>query len=265
MVNAHSKVGSHRSRSTAPASVSNLVPARSVVPDDGSPGKEDELLISIVTNSRLLSEGLPPLLADFMSVRIAGSYSGTAPADVPLGAGGHAVLIDGRMDAALTLAWIATWRRREPAPNIVVFDLGSEIEHIIACIRAGATAYTREDEGVAAIATAVRDARDGLASCSPDVAGLLFRRLAQEPPPSAAPPASLLTARELELLQLIARDHSNQEIADRLVLQLSTVKHHVHNILDKLQLRHRWDAARLATERGWIEPVPSQLPTGKSN
>ncbi|SRR5258706_582485 len=61
-----------------------------------------------------------------------------------------------------------------------------------------------------------------------------------------------LTARELEVLRYLADDYSNQQIADLLVIEVRTVKHHVHNILAKLNVGHRWDAARLALEQGWL-------------
>jgi DNA-binding NarL/FixJ family response regulator len=64
-----------------------------------------------------------------------------------------------------------------------------------------------------------------------------------------------LTQRELEVLRYVNLDYSNQQIAELLTIEIRTVKHHVHNILQKLQLRHRWDAARLAVEQGWLEPA----------
>ena len=63
---------------------------------------------------------------------------------------------------------------------------------------------------------------------------------------------SPLTPRELEVLQYINQNLSNQEIAAILVIEVRTVKHHVHNILEKLGLKNRRDAARLADQRGWL-------------
>ena len=61
-----------------------------------------------------------------------------------------------------------------------------------------------------------------------------------------------LTNTYLEVLHYVAKDYSNQEIATALAIELTTVKNHVHNILEKLRLRHRWDAAQYATEHGWL-------------
>jgi DNA-binding NarL/FixJ family response regulator len=71
-----------------------------------------------------------------------------------------------------------------------------------------------------------------------------------------------LTNRELDVLRCINQDLTNQQIAEALVIEVRTVKHHVHSILYKLKLSHRWEAGRVAAERGWLslESLPDVDP-----
>jgi two-component system, NarL family, nitrate/nitrite response regulator NarL len=127
--------------------------------------------------------------------------------------------------------------------TVVALGVPEQEEHVIACVESGVAAFvTREtslEELVAAIESAVR----GDVLCSPRVAGTLLRRvraLAAERSVGATAP---LTVRENQILDLIVEGLSNKEIASRLHIELSTAKNHVHNILSKLHVRRRSDAA----------------------
>jgi DNA-binding NarL/FixJ family response regulator len=92
----------------------------------------------------------------------------------------------------------------------------------------------------------------GHAVCSLDIAARVFARLADlgDDRQESADVGAGLTEREREVLAYLAADHSNQEIAERLVIEVRTVKHHVHNILAKLKARHRWQAVMVARDQG---------------
>lgn len=116
-------------------------------------------------------------------------------------------------------------------------------------VEAGVQGYVDNESSVDDLIRSVRSAHRGEAHISPQVAGALMRRLAEfasrfedlEPEPANL---AELTPREMEVLQLLVCDFSNQEIADHLVLEVGTVKNHVHNILGKLEVNNRQEAAR---------------------
>jgi DNA-binding NarL/FixJ family response regulator len=108
--------------------------------------------------------------------------------------------------------------------------------------------------GVEDVAVAVQQASAGTRLLEDEIIQVAVRRLhsLQACEPHAGELDHSLSRREMEVLRCIAENKSNSEIAASLYIQLCTVKHHVHHILEKLQVQHRWDAARLAQERGWI-------------
>ena len=218
------------------------------------------LELSLVSDSRLLRDGIVQLLAEHLRVRVVGSYDGsTAPTASLPNPPGHVVLLDGRMRPELGTAWVRYWRMLDPPAQVIALELDEESDTILAYVEAGAGGFTMRGTAVADVIQAIEWAREGVAHVSPRLTADLFARLAgrtasHQPPPfgPALPP---LTQRELEVLHYVNLDYSNQQIAELLTIEVRTVKHHVHNILQKLQLRHRWDAARLAVEQGWLEPA----------
>jgi DNA-binding NarL/FixJ family response regulator len=131
---------------------------------------------------------------------------------------------------------------------------------VIAACEAGATGYMLEDAGLADLLQQVRASSSGETPCSPRVAALLFARLrqrARELQQLQAGERPRLTRRELQVVALIDHDLSNKEIAVRLGIEVQTVKNHVHNILEKLELDGRQAAVRYIRERGMM---PSLVP-----
>jgi DNA-binding NarL/FixJ family response regulator len=131
-----------------------------------------------------------------------------------------------------------------PDTKIVAFAV-SEIDHVVlACAEAGIAGYVAPDGSEEDLATAIEFALRGELHCSPRIAGLLLRRVAalSAQPESAATPASL-TQRERQILALVGEGMSNKEIGRALRIVESTVKNHVHNILEKLQVHRRGEAA----------------------
>jgi two-component system, NarL family, nitrate/nitrite response regulator NarL len=134
-----------------------------------------------------------------------------------------------------------------PELKVVVLGLSEEDAHILACARAGIAGYVTHEDTLQELVQRIRDAAVGEFICSPRVAATLLRSLAVSTVVDAGQTvAARLTRRELEIVQLIERGLSNKEIARHLTIQVATVKNHVHNILKKLGVRHRVDAARVA-------------------
>jgi DNA-binding NarL/FixJ family response regulator len=213
------------------------------------------IALSIVSNSRLLSDGLLLLLAPHLNLRLIGTYSSEYRFSAQLpNPPDHVILLDSGVGDAAALAWTRYWHGLVPAAYILVLELTNNVELILACIQAGAGGYLLQGASTAEVVEAIEDAHGGVARCSPEIIAQLFARLAASnaPVPPAVPPP--LTAREVEVLRWIARGYTNLEIAAQLVIELRTVKQHVHHILSKTHLRTRWEVAQLAAEQGWLDP-----------
>jgi DNA-binding NarL/FixJ family response regulator len=134
-----------------------------------------------------------------------------------------------------------------PATRVVVTGLGESDADIMAVIEAGAIGYVVRDALLDDIVGAVEAALDDGFVAPPRVVTSAFRRLAQlrkAVVPEALPGATRMTRREREILALICHNLCNKEIAVRLHLETATVKNHVHNLLTKLGMHSRHDAAR---------------------
>jgi DNA-binding NarL/FixJ family response regulator len=136
---------------------------------------------------------------------------------------------------------------------LTTFDLD---EYVFDALKAGASGFLLKDAPPEQLIGAVRVVADGDALLAPGVTRRLVEEFARRPTPRPGGPLELaeLTAREREILTLIARGCSNSEIAARLVIGESTVKTHVGNILMKLGLRDRVHAVVLAYETGLVRP-----------
>ena len=145
-------------------------------------------------------------------------------------------------------------KRLSPRTQVIVLTSYHEDEHIFPAIQAGALSYLLKDVAPETLAEAVRNAARGEAVLHPRVAARLIQELhaAQGASQTQGAPAPFadLTERELEVLRLIAQGLSNAEIAAQLVISERTVKSHVSNILSKLHLSDRTQAAVYAWKKG---------------
>ena len=149
-------------------------------------------------------------------------------------------------------------RERVPSARILVLTGSDDDADLFDAVRAGATGYLLKgvtDE----IAEGVRGTFHGQSQLAPAMATRLLQEFRQLSPGSSAPTADVspeqprLTERELEILELVARGRLNREIADQLGISLNTVRNHIRNILDKLHLHSRWEAALYAVRRRLID------------
>lgn len=138
-----------------------------------------------------------------------------------------------------------------PRTQVVIFTSYYKDEHIFPAIRAGALSYILKDASPDELAEAVRKAARSEAVINPRVAARLVQEL-QGSREEAVNPFVELSEREIEVLRLIAAGRSNKEIADELVISEKTVKSHVSNILSKLHLADRTQAAVFAWNQGIV-------------
>ncbi|HZC77119.1 MAG TPA: response regulator transcription factor [Ktedonobacterales bacterium] len=144
-------------------------------------------------------------------------------------------------------------KQLSPHTQVIVLTSYHEDEHIFPAIRAGALSYLLKDVGTMELSSAVRKAAHGDAVLHPHVAARLVHELRDTSPPGdAATP--LLSEREQEVLRLVADGCSNAAIAEQLVISEYTVKNHVSNILGKLHLADRTQAAVYAWRTGLMKP-----------
>ena len=139
--------------------------------------------------------------------------------------------------------------RSVSSAKILVVGLADTEEVILRYIEAGASGYVFEEDALASLLRNIRAVQSGEALVSPELAAILMARLSELALQRSAPwpPFNTsfdLTPREEEVLDLIGNGLSNQEIAKLLVIEVGTVKNHVHSILKKLDVNSRHDAAR---------------------
>lgn len=213
------------------------------------------IALSIVSRSRLLREGLVPLIEPHLAVRLVGSYTGNTPPDDQMpNPYVHVVLIDCSIENEMVLVWTRWWRTRPTPAHVLLLEVEDDKDSILNYIEMGANGYTLKEAPPSDIARAIWLATQGLAQCSPAITAHLFERLAALNGSPALPGSAPLplTSRELDVLHCLAQGMSNKEIAAALVIEVYTVKHHVHNILEKLKSRNRYEAVRLAAAHGWV-------------
>lgn len=138
-----------------------------------------------------------------------------------------------------------------PRSQIVVLTSFYDDEHIFPALQAGAISYVLKDVGMEELAAAILRAAQGEATLHPRVAARVVQEL-QGPNTDGPSPYAALTNREMEVLRLIAGGNKNSEIAAELVVSEYTVKGHVSNILSKLHLADRTQAAVYAWKKGVV-------------
>jgi DNA-binding NarL/FixJ family response regulator len=124
----------------------------------------------------------------------------------------------------------------------------------------GVRVFVGSDQSLATLVQATRSAIAGDAVCPPSVAAALFGSLGREQEPRTAVPVEALTTREREIARLLVRGLSNKEIARELTIEATTVKNHVHQVLRKLDVRRRGQAADMLRDM-WTERSSRSIPT----
>lgn len=209
--------------------------------------------VSIVSNSLLLSEAIILKLKASHSLTFVSSYNSEIDfTSVVIDSPNHVVLLDSGIGQKATLAHIQKWRLLYPDTYIVVLELKQEIDLILDCIEAGAHGYALQGASSLEVVQLIKQVCQGITQCSPEITAKLFERLASKTAASSSEKQHL-TRRELEVLHCLAMNYSDREIATELFIGVRTVKHHVHNILQKLNVKHRWNAAQIALEQHWLD------------
>jgi DNA-binding NarL/FixJ family response regulator len=206
--------------------------------------------VLLADDHALLREGLRALLDGQPDFEVVGEASNGAEAiEQASRIMPDLVLMDVDMPVLDGLAATERIKATLPYITIVMLTVHDADDRLFAAIRAGAQGYLLKDIHGAELVGALRGLARGEAPISRRLATRLLREFAQHPP--TVPPATL-TPRETEILQMVAARKRNKEIADALFISEFTVKNHLRNILTKLHLSNRREAAAFAREQGLI-------------
>lgn len=159
------------------------------------------------------------------------------------------VLVDVHMPAGGGVRVIGEVVRTHPDVRFLAVSVSDAATDVIAAIRAGARGYVTKTIAPPELAEAIHRVADGDAVFSPRLAGFVLDAFATSPVPVGDPELDLLTAREREVLRLLARGFTYKEIAAELSISIKTVETHASAVLRKLQLSNRHELARWASER----------------
>jgi two-component system, NarL family, response regulator LiaR len=200
--------------------------------------------VVIADDHRVVRDGLRYLLSQEPDVEVAGEAGdGRQTVAIVAATRPDVLLLDLYMPELDGHAVLAALHDAPHWPAVVVLTSATDDEHLVRAVRAGATSYLLKTASAEHVIAAVRDAAAGTASLSPALLTRLTQALRRPPPPDPLEP---LSPREREVLRLIARGHSNRQIARDLAIGEQTVKTHVSSILTKLGLQDRVQAAIFA-------------------
>lgn len=213
---------------------------------------ETAVRVLVVDDQRLIREGIASLLDIQTGIEVVGvAANGQEAVEQALALTPDVILMDVRMPVMDGVLATTAVRNQLPSCQILMLTTFDDEDYIIKALQAGASGYLLKDIPVADLARAVRQTHAGIYQLDPMVAEKLVNLL-----PGKQPKAKLaankppivhdLTGREIEVLRLIATGATNREIADTLVVSEGTVKNHVSNILSRLGLRDRTQAALYA-------------------
>jgi two-component system, NarL family, nitrate/nitrite response regulator NarL len=174
------------------------------------------------------------------------------------------LLLDLGLEESLRVA--PTVRAVLPDTRLIVLAVPSTGQDVIACAEAGVTGYVTRDAAIGELVATIERAARGETFCPPAITASLFERIAvlasaRQPQPAGS--AQLLTSREVEIVRLIDQGLSNKEIARALSIAVPTVKNHVHNVLQKLNVERRRDAACYLGGRVEARTWPLPLESGR--
>ena len=224
----------------------------------------ERIRVLIAGENRVVREGIAMLLAS--------EPTGVEPVGcAPDGTSAKQAIQELRPDIVLTVGskqGIALTRELARACSdlkVVVLGTSDAASEVIEAVEAGAAGYVLNDSSLEEFAHTLRAVAEGEAPCPPKVVASLFSRLAKlagERESGGDGGRTRLTSREIQVLGLVAEGLSNKEIAARLQVEVQTVKNHIHNILEKLEVHDRVVAARRAMDLGLFQaPIAGAMDT----
>jgi DNA-binding NarL/FixJ family response regulator len=219
----------------------------------------DPIRALIVDDHALFRRGLEMVLAAEDDIELVGEASDGTEAVQKAGESlPDVVLMDIRMPKSSGIEACRAMKEVAPSSKIVMLTISDEEEDLFEAIRAGASGYLLKDIPLDEVADVVRAVHGGQSLINPSMAAKLLTEFAalnkrdQEERAEQVPPPKL-TDREMQVLKLVAKGMNNRDIAKELFISENTVKNHVRNILEKLQIHSRMEAVMIAVREKLIE------------
>jgi two-component system NarL family response regulator len=223
-----------------------------------APASEDVIRVLIADDQVLFRRGLCVVLATAERIEVvAEAEDGEAAVAKAKELAPDVVLMDVRMPRVNGIE--ATRRIRDSLPDtrVLMLTVSDEENDLYEAIKAGANGYLLKEISIEGVADAIHAAVRGQSLISPSMASKLlteFNAMARQAAERDQFPTPVLTARELEVLKLVARGLSNRQVAEKLFISENTVKNHVRNILEKLHLHSRMEAVMYAVRQRLLDP-----------
>jgi two-component system NarL family response regulator len=221
-----------------------------------SSGAESPIRVLLADPHALFRRGVRLVLDDEPDIEVIGECDdGLDAVDRIVELAPDLVLMDVRLPGVSGIEATRRARSLVPSVKVAILTVSEDDDDLFAAVRAGATGYILKEVSIEELPDAVRAVARGDSLISPSMASRLlgeFNALSRrvEEQRGTAP---RLSDRELEVLRLVARGMSNKDIAAELVIAENTVKNHVRNILEKLQLRSRMEAAMYAVREKLVD------------
>ena len=211
--------------------------------------------MAVVDDQELFRRGLTMLLGVEDDIEVVGEAGdGVAATELAASAVPDVILMDVRMPKRSGIEACVAIKEVAPTARIIMLTVSDEEADLYDAVKNGASGYLLKDSSIDEVAQAIRVVADGQSLISPSMAIKLldeFKQMSRSDRQQV--PTPRLTERELEVLKLVAQGLNNREIAKRLFISENTVKNHVRNILEKLQLHSRMEAVMYAVREKLLD------------
>jgi DNA-binding NarL/FixJ family response regulator len=215
----------------------------------------EPIRVAVVDDQELFRRGLTMLLGVEDDIEVVGEAGdGVAATDLAAAAVPDVILTDVRMPRRSGIEACLAIKEIAPTARIIMLTVSDEEADLYDAVKNGASGYLLKDSSIDEVAQAIRVVADGQSLISPSMAIKLldeFKQMSRSDRQQV--PSPRLTDRELEVLKLVAQGLNNREIAKRLFISENTVKNHVRNILEKLQLHSRMEAVMYAVREKLLD------------
>jgi DNA-binding NarL/FixJ family response regulator len=218
-------------------------------------GDPEPIRVLVVDDQELFRRGITMLLAAEDGIEVVGEAGdGVEGTQLAVSTMPDVVLLDVRMPKRTGLEACTQIKEAVPSAKIIMLTVSDEEADLYEAVKSGASGYLLKDSSIEEVAQAVRVVADGQSLISPSMAVKLIDEFKQmSKPDRESVPGLRLTERELEVLRLVAKGMNNREISKELFISENTVKNHVRNILEKLQLHSRMEAVMYAVREKLLD------------
>ena len=226
-----------------------------MTPPDLPQTSVEAIRVLVVDDQELFRRGLVMLLGQDVDIEVVGEADdGVTGTDLAARLAPDVVLLDVRMPRRTGVEACRSIKEQVPSAKIIMLTVSDEEGDLYETVKNGASGYLLKDSSIEEVAQAIRVVHDGQSLISPSMAVKLIDEFKQMSKPENKQVSGLrLTDRELEVLRLVAKGLNNRVIAKQLFISENTVKNHIRNILEKLQLHSRMEAVMYAVREKLLD------------